>query len=269
MEFQTIEFDSPQVNERGEIIEQRRCTARIFTEDLGGGVGLELAVLPGGSFQMGSPASQGYADERPRHPVFVREFLIGRGEVSQAQWKAVMGKLPPCRFLGDDLPVDRVSWNDGAEFCRRLAKKTGRPYRLPSEAEWEYACRAGSSGPFAFGPTLTTALANYVGEYIYAQEPRGVYRHVSAPAGSYPPNAFGLFDMHGSLWEYCADAWHADYTGAPLDGAAWDDHRAVFRVARGGSWHEPPTNCRSAARLKVNPNDREDLFGFRVALTTN
>jgi formylglycine-generating enzyme required for sulfatase activity len=260
-------FETLTINEHGQVVERRPGTARQFSEELGGGVPLEMVAIPGGMFQMGSAGHTGYPDERPQHLVSVSPFLLGKAEVTQEQWQAVMGNNLPFRFVGPKLPVERACWTDGVAFCARLSEKTGRAYRLPSEAEWEYACRAGTAGPFYFGPTLTTDLANYVGEHTYAAEPKGIYRHTTTPAGSFPPNAFGLYDMHGSLWEWCADAWHEDYSGAPPDGSAWVERGAHFRVVRGGSWHETPAHCRSAVRLKFAQNERDDFVGFRVALT--
>jgi formylglycine-generating enzyme required for sulfatase activity len=179
-----------------------------------------------------------------------------------------MGKLLPCRSQGDPHPADRISWKAAVEFCQRLSKITGHVYRLPAEAEWEYACRAGTASAFSCGSTITTSLANYVGEYSYRLEPKGVYRHGSTPVGTFPPNGFGLYEMHGNVWEWCADAWHEDYTGAPADGSAWEEQRAAFRVLRGGCWHDPPDLCRSAARLKSPPVDGEDFFGVRVVLAS-
>lgn len=139
---------------------------------------------------------------------------------------------------------------------------------MPAEAEWEYACRAGTRTPFYFGETITTELANFVGEHHYQSESKGIYRHESTDAGSFPPNASGLHDMHGNVWEWCADDWHDDYSGSPIDGKAWIGGKSTAdKVMRGGSWHEPPENCRSAARLKMNEKEAEDFFGFRVALT--
>jgi len=177
-----------------------------------------------------------------------------------------MGSLPPCRCRSDDLPVDRVSWHDAQAFCSRLSNLSGRAYRLPAEAEWEYACRAGTRTPFAFGETLTTDLANYVGEHIFRSEPKGSYRHVATKGGTFPPNAYGLGDMHGNVWEWCADDYHLNYLGAPSDGRPWYMARARERVLRGGCWHDPPWLCRSAARLAQPPGEAEDYFGFRVAL---
>ncbi len=225
-----------------------------------------MVLLPAGMYQMGSPEPQGYPDEHPRHLVIISSFSIGRFPITQRQWTAIMGRLPACRFKGDGRPIENVSWHDAQEFCRRLAKKTGRPYRLPSESEWEYACRAGTTTPFCFGETLTTDLANYCGDHIYGMGPKGIYRHEPTLMGIFPPNGFGLYDMHGNVWEWCTDAWHDDYQGAPMDGSSCSSgENHPMRVARGGSWHETPDHCRSAVRLKLDPGDKEDYFGFRVA----
>jgi formylglycine-generating enzyme required for sulfatase activity len=258
-------FETVTVNVRGEVIARVPGRASGYAEDLGQGVALEMVALPGGSFQMGSREGQGYDDEHPLHFVRVPAFLIGRFTVTQEQWAAVMPWAPPYRCPGARRPVDRITWDAADEFCRRLAKRTGRAYRLPSEAEWEYACRAGSMTPFHFGATLTTDLANYVGEHIFSGEPPGLYRHSSTDVGGFPPNEFGLYDMHGNVWEWCQDAWHDDYNGAPSGGEAWVQRGARRRVLRGGSWHEPPGNCRSAIRLGFAASDGDDLVSFRIA----
>ncbi|HEY3311306.1 MAG TPA: formylglycine-generating enzyme family protein [Anaerolineales bacterium] len=267
-ELSEFSFETPSVNERGEIIARQQGSVRFFTEALGGGVTLEMVLLPGGMFPMGSRAGLGYDDERPQHMVRVGSFLLGKFTVTQEQWLAVMDKALPYRSKGDKKPADRISWELAEDFCRRLSKNSGRAYRLPAEAEWEYACRAGTSGPFSFGETLTTDLVNYVGEHTYRSEPKGVYRHGSIEVGSLPPNAFGLYEMHGNVWEWCADAWHENYDGAPADGSAWDDLPRAQRTLRGGCWHDTPELCRSAARLKSLPEEGEDFFGFRVALSS-
>ena len=264
---ETLEFDVPTVDSCGEVIRRCHHTANRFVDILPGDVPLAMIKVPGGAFQMGTGPGQGFDDESPEHVVHVPAFFLGQYPLTQAQWQAVMGSLPPCRGQGAQRPVDRVSWNDADAFCRRLADQTGRAYRLPSETEWEYACRAGTTTPFAFGDTLTTELANYVGEHTYRLEPKGIYRHTTTDVGSFPPNAFGLFDMHGNLLEWCADAWHDTYAGAPADGSAWPRQRAVYRVMRGGCWHDPPNLCRSATRLKFKATEGEDYCGFRVALT--
>jgi formylglycine-generating enzyme required for sulfatase activity len=249
-----------------------------FIEDLGNGVQLEMVQIPQGRFLMGSPEDEldRTADEGPQHQVSVPAFFMGKYPVTQAQWKTV-ANLPqvnrelqpdPSSFKGANRPVERVSWYDAVEFCARLSQKTGRSYRLPSEAEWEYACRAGTTTPFHFGETMTTDLANYDGtddkdgkwSGSYGQGPKGVYRQETTPVGSFGvANAFGLYDMHGNVWEWCADPWHDRYEGAPIDGTVWDetcndnryqssidllvntkeDNRT--RLLRGGSWYDSPT----------------------------
>jgi len=263
-----FEFESLTVNSRGEITERQGHTARQFDERLTETLALELVAIPEGFFLMGSQTGQGFEDEYPRHTVRVPGFLIGKYPVTQAQWLAVMGSLPPCRSKGEKKPVDRVSRDDALAFCERLSRLTGRTYRLPAEAEWEYACRAGTATPFSCGETITTDLANYVGEHIYRSEPKGVYRHGSTEVGSFPPNAFGVYDLHGNVWEWCADAWHDDYNGAPGDGSVWGSGSEAAYVLRGGCWHDTPGLCRSATRLKQSPREKEDFFGFRVALTS-
>ena len=265
---QQFEFEVAFVNERGEVVEREARTARQFTQDLGDGVVLEMVIVPSGTFWMGSRPGHGFDDERPQHLVRVGSFLMGKYPVTQEQWGAVMKWKPPFRGKGANRPADRVSWHAAHDFCKRLSRRTGRAYRLPSEAEWEYACRAGTTTPFYCGQTITTDLANYVGEHTYLSEPKGVYRHGTTEIGQFPPNAFGLYDMQGNLWEWCADAWHADYAGAPTDGSAWERGGTSDRVLRGGSWHDPPNLCRCAARLKLAPTEGEDYVGFRVALSS-
>ncbi len=205
--METIEFESPTVNAKGEVIARTKCSAEQFTEDLGKGISLELIVIPAGSFQMGSLRNIGNADEQPQHFVTIKSFMLGKYLITQRQWKAVVGKLPPCRFKGDNLPVERVSWDEAQKFCQRLSKQTRRNYYLPSETQWEYACRSGTTTPFSFGETLTSDIANYNGEHIFKDEPRGSYFHSTSEGGKYPPNAFGVYDMHGNLMEWCADNW--------------------------------------------------------------
>ncbi len=260
-------FEAVSVNERGEVTQRQPHRAQPFVEMLPGGVPLAMVAIPAGHFLMGSRRNEGYADERPQHSVGVPAFWMGQYPITQTQWAAVMKWTPPYRCKGPQRPVDRVNWHDAAAFCACLSEMTGRAYRLPGEAEWEYACRTGTTTPFYVGPTLTTDLANYVGAHIYLAEPEGAYRHGTTDVGSFPPNAFGLYDMHGNVWEWCADAWHDDYDGAPIDSSVWAGDAAT-RVLRGGCWHDPPDLCRSAARLKYAQDEGEDYFGFRVALTS-
>ncbi|MHC5825954.1 MAG: formylglycine-generating enzyme family protein, partial [Nostoc sp.] len=172
----------------------------------------------------------------------------------------------PANFKGEARPVEKVSWNDAVGFCQKLSKITGRNYRLPSEAEWEYACRAGTTKPFYFGETITADLVNFNGTSTYASAPESQYRQQTTPVGSFPPNAFGLYDMHGNVWEWCQDKSHTSYKGAPNNGSAWvlngNDNQYVHR---GGSWFYYPIGCRSATRgLENNPNNRDSNVGFRV-----
>jgi len=262
--MQTIEFETPALNEKGEIIAQAHHSAEQFTEDLGNDVSLDMLVIPSGIFQMGSPRHLGNNDEQPQHLVTIKSLMMSKYLITQGQWIAIMGKLPPCRFKGDNLPVERVSWNDAQKFCKRLSKKTGSNYRLPSETQWEHACRAETNTPFSFGETITTDIANFNGEHTFLKEPHGVYRHVTTEGGTFPPNAFGLYDMHGNLWEWCADNWLDDYSSSPRDSSSWQNKESHFRVARGGSWHEPPELCRSAARIKFLQSDADEFVGFRV-----
>jgi formylglycine-generating enzyme required for sulfatase activity/serine/threonine protein kinase len=278
--LQTFAFDAITVDARGREINRTRRQAEYFTHDLGDGVILEMVSIPGGTFMMGSPKTEleRYDDEDPQHLVTVQPFFMGKYAVTQAQWK-VVAALPsvnrdldpdPSEFKGANKPVECVSWEDAMEFCARLSKKTGRNYRLPSEAEWEYACRAGTTTPFHFGETITTDLANYNGNYTYASAPKGVYRQQTTDVGSFPPNAFGLYDMHGNVWEWCADPWHKNYAGAPVDGSVWEsggNENRRYRVRRGGSWDFYPRFCRAASRVGYEPEFWFDGFGFRAVVS--
>jgi formylglycine-generating enzyme required for sulfatase activity len=248
-----------------------------FSEDLGYGVQLEM-VFPGGTFLMGAPASEeGSRDfERPQHYVTVQPFYMGKYTITQEQWEKVVYSCPqvsekldlhPSYFKGDKLPVEQVSWYDAVEFCKRLAWKTGREYRLPSEAEWEYACRAGSAKPFSFADTITTDMVNYDGNYTYGNAPKGKYRVQTTPVGTFRSNDFGLYDMHGNVWEWCADKWHNSYAGAPDDGIAWLDKNVNRYLLRGGSRNSTPWDCRSAYRDNYGPGNRDNDIGFRVVVS--
>jgi formylglycine-generating enzyme required for sulfatase activity len=214
--LQTSEFEVVTVDARGNITNRRRSQAKFFVEDLGNGVLLNMVEIPGGTFAMGSPPNEAgrSGDEGPQHQVTVPRFFMGRYEVTQSQYEAIMGNNPSnFKDNGANRPVETVSWNDAVEFCKRLSQKTGRTYRLPSEAEWEYACRAGTSTPFHFGETITADLANYHSEVAYASAPTKKARGQTTPVGSFSANAFGLYDMHGNVWEWCQDIWYDNYKG--------------------------------------------------------
>ena len=231
---------------------------------------LELVVIPGGTFLMGSTEND---REKPPHQVTVGSFYMGKYEVTQAQWLAA-ARLPKVSRdldsdrsqINGDIPVEQVSWEDAMELCARLSRATGRIYRLPTEAEWEYACRAGTTTPFAFGETITPQIVNYRGEHPYAQAPTGTYREKKTPAGFMGvANGFGLFDMHGNVWEWCMDYWHENYNGAPTDGRSWEAAGDTDRrVQRGGSWLWGANECRSAYRSSDFAGSGQDTVGFRV-----
>jgi len=259
------EFETVTVNARGEIIKRELRQAYYFDENLEDGVKLQMVSIRGGSFLMGSLTGQGYNEERPQHRVNIGSFFLGKYPVTQQQYEAVM-ENNPSYFKGANRPVEEVTWNDATEFCRRLSQKTGKNYRLPSEAEWEYACRANTTTRFYFGRTITTDLANYDGNYTYCSSPKGTRRGQTSDVGSFPPNVFGLYDMHGNVWEWCQDVWHDNYHGAPTDGSAWESGgRTSRRMFRGGSWTSFPGSCRSAFRVML-PAPRHGFRGFRVVL---
>jgi formylglycine-generating enzyme required for sulfatase activity len=211
-------------------------------------------------------------------------FFMGKYPVTQAQWRAVAAYEPvnkslelkpdPSKFKGDNRPVEQVTWEDAQEFCQRLSAKTSRLYRLPSEAEWEYACRAGTTTPFHFGETISDELANYCAEDreidgklrkgTYGRGILGQYRQETTEVGKFPANPFGLYDMHGNVWEWCEDDWHSDYEGAPTNGSAWTelDRLDTSKLVRGGSWFNGSIYCRSASRS--GNIDIYNVVGFRV-----
>ncbi len=258
-----------------EILRQQQRAYR-FIEPLLGDITLEMVAIPAGTFLMGSPEDEPerYDDESPQHEVTVEAFFMGRYPITQAQWR-VVAALPqverelnpdPSNFKGDNRPVEQVSWFDATEFCARLSAYTGREYRLPSESEWEYACRAGTTTPFHFGETISSELASYEGGTTYAEGPEGENREETTPVDHFEvANAFGLSDMHGNVFEWCQDHWHDNYEGAPTDGSAFlsgDDEAS--RVYRGGSWDYGPGSCRSACRFFSGPGDDYISVGFRV-----
>jgi formylglycine-generating enzyme required for sulfatase activity len=253
--YSVIEFTSVKVDFTGQIIDQPQGKAEVFVEDLGNGISLTMVKIPGGEFLMGSPASEKeHRDsEIPQHLVKVPEFYLGQTLITQSQWQQLLGSNPS-HFTGDGkLPVEQVSWLDTQEFCQKLFQRTQHEYRLPSEAEWEYACRAGTTTPYYFGEKITDKLANY-----------GRQRIKTTPVGEFPPNAFGLYDLHGNTWEWCLDYWHENYQGAPSDGSAWLSNDKVGRIMRGGSWDIYPRLCRSATRGPDTPDFRRFFIGFRV-----
>jgi formylglycine-generating enzyme required for sulfatase activity len=259
------------------IMERRPLQVEGYREELGEGVALTMVTIPAGSFLMGSPKDEPEREESegPQHDVTLGSFFMAQTPITQAQWRAVAGwqkvgrdlKPDPSRFKGANRPVEQVSWFDALEFCRRLNQRTGQSYGLPSEAQWEYACRAGSATPFHFGATLTPELANYNVNYVYGNGPKGTYREQTIDVASFPANGWGLHDMHGNVWEWCADHWHDSYNFAPGDDQPWLIPAAAAdepRLLRGGSWFYVPGYCRSACRLHFQPDLADYGVGFRV-----
>ena len=280
-DLQQFSFQVVTVNRRGQIIQEETKTAQYFTQSLPQNLTLEMVYIPGGKFLMGSPENEAQSDddERPQHEVTVPPFFMGKYPITQAQWRAVAAlpqvnrelKPDPSNFKGDNLPVENISWYEAVEFCDRLRIYTKKDYRLPSEAEWEYACRAGTTTPFHFGETITSDLANYSASATYGDEPKGKSVDQTSPVGSYVANAFGLYDMHGNVVEWCYDHWHENYKGALDDSSPWlnkngenDNHS---RLLRGGSWYNAPGYCRSASRVNNAPDDRLNGIGFRVVVS--
>jgi formylglycine-generating enzyme required for sulfatase activity len=227
----------------------------------------ELVVIASGSFSMGS---NDYDDEKPIHRVNIKAFAMGKTEVTQAQWLAVMGSNPSSfKECGPTCPVEQVSWDDAQQFIQRLNAKTGQRYRLPSEAEWEYAARAGTSTKYWWGDQASHEYANYGKDDCCGGLAQGRDKWVNtAPPAQFPANAFGLHDMHGNVWEWVEDCWHTSYTSAPSDGSAWTSNcSSTSRVLRGGSWDDYPRYLRSAVRNDDSPAFRSNIIGLRVART--
>jgi formylglycine-generating enzyme required for sulfatase activity len=210
----------------------------------------------------------------PVHEVTVPKFYISKFPITTALWRKVerlpgtnwpMNNKP--KFPGDDVPMTCVRWLDAIEFCARLSRATGKHYRFPSEAEWEYACRAGTTTPFAFGETITTEIVNFDRSYECELSKAGLTFGCASPIGHYGvANAFGVYDMHGNVWEWCQDSDHGNYIGAPTDGTAWEDEKGGGRICRGGCWSSELTECRSTSRLFANQYEFNRM-GLRVVTT--
>ena len=268
------------------VISRQSHRGQYFPEPLNETTHLDMMQILGGAFLMGSLPDEldNYSTEQPQHEVTVPSFFMARTPITQSQWRAVAAysevesdlNPEPSSFKGDNRPVEQVNWDDATEFCRRLSQQTDRTYRLPSEAEWEYACRAGTPTPFHFGETLSDELANYCAQDreidgtlykgAYGRGILGQYREETTEVGQFPANPFGLFDMHGNVWEWCEDDWHDSYQGAPSDGTPWLDteRTEARRLLRGGSWNYDPWYCRSACRYGSTRDIRVNDVGFRV-----
>jgi len=256
------------VTVRGAVL--RAAPARIKPRPQPVDVPENFVFIHGGEFVMGSPT---YEPERQNneapHQVIVSDFIIGRFAVTQAEWQFVTG-TNPSKFKGANFPVENVSWEDCQAFLQTINKKTGRMYRLPTEAEWEYACRAGTSTPFNTGGNLTTDQANYNGDKPYNNNRKGKYRGVTVPVNSFSPNRWGLYNMHGNVSEWCSDWYDSDYYNeckvkGMVENPAGTE-TGLFRVIRGGCGGSNAGGCRSAYRLGFTPGDRNFSVGFRIVL---
>ncbi len=287
LNLQTFSFEVALLNNAGK--ERKRTTeqAQYFAEVLAPGVDLHMVSIPGGSFKMGSPDNEG-GDDRlgyPQHLVNVAPFFMAKFPVTQAQWRVVAGYpqvkqmliAEPSNFKGDHLPVEQVSWDDAVEFCTRLSRKTGRTYRLPSEAEWEYACRANTNTPYHFGKKISRDFVNHdpsnfgtILVNLFRNQDLKFSGLKTSMVGSHEvANQFGLYDMHGNICEWCLDLWHRNYTSAPQDGSAWIDNNESDndnRMWRGGSWNDLSGTCRSASRNASPSGIRSAILGLRVVL---
>ncbi|MDJ0511463.1 MAG: SUMF1/EgtB/PvdO family nonheme iron enzyme [Crocosphaera sp.] len=274
--LQTIIFETPNINETGTILERIKGEVKGFQEDLGEGIALDMIYIPEGTFLMGSSPTEAGAQisEYPQHPVTLEGFLMGKYPITQKQWEIVaqypkVNKdlvIDPSTFKGSDRPVESISWEDAVEFCDRLCQHSQLPYQLPSEAQWEYGCRGGKNTPFYFGPTLTGELANYMGKRLYAGEGTSIYRQETTSVSAFYPNGFGLYDLHGNVWEWCADAWYPSYEEASTSGEPRSSsQKETRRVLRGGSWDEDAYHCRCASRYAYHPQGVGlSQIGFRV-----
>ncbi|MBD2337316.1 SUMF1/EgtB/PvdO family nonheme iron enzyme [Calothrix sp. FACHB-156] len=275
-----IEFETATVNIQGQITARQKDKVRYRAENLGNNLRLEMLLIPSDRFMMGSADSEigRQNNESPQHQVSVGGFLMSKYPVTQAQW-TLIANLPkvnleldpnPSYFSGEKLPVEQISWYEAVEFCTRLSIVTKRAYRLPSEAEWEYACRANTLTPFHFGQIITTDLANFNVESVDIYSLKGEYRGQTTEVGYFQfTNSFGLYDMHGNVGEWCLDNWHDNYNDAPNNGSAWteggDDH---YRVSRGGCWSLYAKYCRCANRTKIEPDKKSSCIGFRVVCSS-
>ncbi|HEX4947266.1 MAG TPA: SUMF1/EgtB/PvdO family nonheme iron enzyme [Blastocatellia bacterium] len=279
-----MSFVTAQVATNGNVMKKQQGQCYGFTEDLGNGTTLEMVEIPGGTFLMGSTSSavqeafedgkrydkfmkyKAFMGEKPQHQVRINGFAMSRYEVTQAQWRAIMGNNPAHNTSDMNLPVEQVNWAEAQEFCRKLSERTERHYRLPTEAEWEYAARAGTTTAFAFGKSISVQIANYDGNYPYQRAAKGHFRFKTVLVGSLGvANRWGLFDMHGNVWEWCEDVWHESYEEAPSDGSSWTNGGDPNqRVIRGGAWDLPAFACRAAIREGAKPDSRDLSIGFRV-----
>lgn len=267
------EFETMKVDNDGKIIERRKRKSSEISIQITQNQSINLVKIPDGNFLMGSSPDEieFRENETPQHEVEMSSFYFGKFPVTQAQWFAVMNELPKIskEFRDNDLPVVNVYLEKALEFCSKLSKSTNKNFRLPTEAEWEYACRGGTSSPFAFGETITSDLANFDSTQPFLKTQKGEFRNALTPIEHFKfANKFGLLDMHGNVWEWCADIWHENYQNAPTDGSAWlSGGDQSYCVQRGGSWRDRAKNCRSAFRVGDIAHNSDHIVGLRVCFS--
>ena len=255
-------------------------TGKYFSEELDKNVTIEMINIPSGTFIIGSNSNEleRCPDESPQKRITIKSFYMSKFPITQLQWRIVASfpkikrslKMNPSYFKGDNLPVEKVSWYDAIEFSQRLTQYAKRKYRLPTEAEWEYACRAGTSTAFNCGEVITTDLANYDGRKAYIVKKTDKYEKKTTPVNSFLPNPFGLYDLHGNVWEWCEDNYASSYISKPTDGNPYySDLRSQPRAVRGGSWSLNPSFCRSGKRSGYMPDANYNFVGFRVVCDFN
>jgi formylglycine-generating enzyme required for sulfatase activity len=255
--LQISSFKTCKIDETDQIILQPK-EALYYTEDLGNGVTLDMVYVSGGEFPMGSPAGEGNDSERPQHRVRLASFYMGMYPITELQYQAISGENIR-RFRGDKYPLADISWDAANRLCKKLSQKTGRLYTFPSESQWEYGCRAKSTTTFYCGDIITPAVANYCPDLD------SFHNMSRSEVGAFPPNAFGLYDLHGNVSEWCLDTWIDSYDATPSDGTSWQQGGYhTYRVLRGGSCFNKSSDCRSASRHSSCPHRTGGVFGLRV-----
>lgn len=259
---ETIQFTTIKLDSKGNIASQVESKALIYKENLGEGIIITMVKILAGSFVMGSSSEEKTLYASPQHQVTLKEFYMAQTEITQAQYQKIMNSNPSS-FQNSNYPVENISWKDAKKFCQQLSKFSGKQYSLPTESQWEYACRAGTTTPFYFGDIITSGTAKY---NIKISESTDSTKTVEV--GKFPPNAFGLYDMHGNVSEWCEDNWHEDYQGAPTDESSWTAQNAHknSRIIRGGSMVKNKLDCRSASREWWPADAKRIDIGFRIVL---
>ena len=268
-----FKFDTIQIDRFGKTINRSHHSVKYCAEDLGDDINLEMIKIPDGELIHNSP-DKGRNNTTHQKSLRIYSFYLAKFPTTQRQWQQVARlpqvkrklQLKPAQFSGADLPVENVSWYDAIEFCQRLSQATGKQYRLPLEAQWEYACRARTTTPFSFGQTITSEIANYNGRYTYADELKGEYRKTTTPVNKFFPNAFGLYGMHGNVWEWCADDWQDNYQNIYSDRSIDNSSENQIKVIRGGSWGSRPAFCSSTHRDRFIADNFNNFIGFRCVI---